>query len=157
MDLTLLRTDASHPDFERLVHLLDAELAERDGREHAFYSAFNRTGPSHSVVLAYKGLQPAGCGAFHRFDAESAEIKRMFTLPEYRGRGVATRVLGELERWIRELAFRRCLLETGMRQPEAQALYRRCGYAVIPNYGPYAGVENSVCFSKEPVPSAGRR
>jgi len=72
----------------------------------------------------------------------------MYTLPGSRGKGIASQVLAELERWAAELSYEKCLLETGKRQPEAIALYKKRGYRLIPNYGQYAGVENSVCFEK---------
>ena len=68
--------------------------------------------------------------------------------PEERGKGIAPRILSELERWASELGATSCCLETGMKQPEAIALYTKSGYEHIPNYGQYAGVENSVCFRK---------
>jgi GNAT superfamily N-acetyltransferase len=77
------------------------------------------------------------------------EVKRMFTLPEYRGRGIAARVLEELEQWAVELSSHSCRLETGMKQPEAIRLYEKSGYRRIPNYGQYEGVFNSVCFEKK--------
>jgi GNAT superfamily N-acetyltransferase len=76
------------------------------------------------------------------------EVKRMFTLPAARGRGVATRVLNELQNWAAELGYEKCILETGKRQPEAIALYLKNGFVIIPNYGKYVGIENSVCFEK---------
>jgi len=76
------------------------------------------------------------------------EIKRMYTIPESRGKGLATKVLTQLETWATELSYEKCLLETGKRQPEAIELYRKNGYIIIPNYGQYAGVENSLCFEK---------
>ena len=63
--------------------------------------------------------------------------------------GVATLILRELETWARDLGFGRCILETGKKQPEAIALYLKNGYALIENYGQYAGVENSLCFEKK--------
>jgi GNAT superfamily N-acetyltransferase len=55
----------------------------------------------------------------------------------------------ELEKWVKELSYSKCILETGKRQPEAIALYQKNGYHIIPNYGQYIGMENSVCFKKE--------
>ena len=57
-------------------------------------------------------------------------------------------VLKELEKWAAELGFRECILETGNRQTEAVSFYHKSGYSVIPNFGPYIGVDNSICFSK---------
>jgi GNAT superfamily N-acetyltransferase len=73
----------------------------------------------------------------------------MYTRPGARGKGIASLVLAELERWAGELSYGRCVLETGKRQPEAIALYKKRGYTSIPNYGQYIGVDNSVCFEKE--------
>jgi len=76
------------------------------------------------------------------------EVKRMFVLPEFRGKGIATKILVELENWAKELLYNKCVLETGKRQPDAIALYEKNGYLKIPNYGQYANMENSVCFEK---------
>ena len=57
-------------------------------------------------------------------------------------------VLSDLESWAKELGFVKCVLETGINQPEAIALYKKCGYSIIENYGQYKGVENSLCFEK---------
>jgi len=76
------------------------------------------------------------------------EVKRMYVLPQHRGKGLATRILTGLESWAKELSYQKCILETGKRQPEAIALYTKNGYIVIPNYGQYKGIENSVCFEK---------
>ena len=73
----------------------------------------------------------------------------MYVLPERRGTGIATKVLSELETWTSELSYAKCILETGKREPEAIGLYKKNGYKPIPNYGQYAGVDNSVCFEKE--------
>ena len=69
-------------------------------------------------------------------------------LPAQRGQGLASQILQELEQWAAESNYSSCVLETGKKQPEAIALYSKSGYAVIPNFGQYAGVENSVCFEK---------
>jgi putative acetyltransferase len=76
------------------------------------------------------------------------EIKRMFVNPELRGKGIATKVPIELENWVRELNFSKCILETGKRQPEAIRLYQKNGYEIIPNFGQYKNVGSSVCFEK---------
>lgn len=145
---THLRTDSSNPDFVALVQLLDAELAIRDGDDHAFYHQFNKIYHIRHVVLVVEDGRPVACGAFKEFAPDTVEIKRMFTLPEARGRGIAARILAELEAWAAELSYKKCVLETGINQPEAIALYRKCAYRQIPNYGQYAGVDTSLCFEK---------
>jgi GNAT superfamily N-acetyltransferase len=146
--LTLYRTDAFDPDFVKLVSLLDQELAERDGDEHSFYQQFNHIDRLGHVVLIKDNGRAIGCGAIKDLDGEAMEVKRMFVLAAQRGRGVAGSVLAELEKWALELGYTSCRLETGKRQPEAIALYKRQGYQRIPNYGQYAEVENSICFEK---------
>jgi len=77
------------------------------------------------------------------------EIKRMYVLPQSRRKGIASRIITELEHWAVELSCTTCILETGKKQPEAIELYKKNGYVVMPNYGQYAGVENSLCFRKQ--------
>lgn len=147
--LTLIRTSSENIDFQKLVTQLDEDLAIRDGEDHAFYAQFNKITDINHVVVAYKNNEAVGCGAFKLYEPSIAEIKRMFVLPRYRGQGIAGLVLTELESWAKELHSTSCILETGMKQPEAIRLYQKSGYNIIPNYGQYAGVENSVCMKKD--------
>lgn len=146
--ITIIRTDSSNKDFIELVKHLDAELAARDGDEHEFYHQFNKIDMLKNVVVVYEDEKPVSCGAIKEFSKDAMEVKRMYTLPDYRGKGIATIVLKELEKWAAELSYKKCVLETGKKQPEAIALYNKSGYSIIHNYGQYAGVENSVCFEK---------
>ncbi|MBI1307281.1 MAG: GNAT family N-acetyltransferase [Bacteroidetes bacterium] len=145
---TLLRTDSSHPEFITLVRELDAYLKIVDGDLHGFYDQYNHIENIPFVVVAYRDGKTAACGAFKAFDDKSVEIKRMFTSPEFRRSGLASSVLNQLEIWAKELGYEKCVLETGLMQKEAVQLYRKSGYVQIPNYGQYAGMENSLCFSK---------
>lgn len=147
--IRITRTDADNPDFIELVKYLDADLAERDGQEHSFYAQFNKISKIKYVVVAYENNQPLGCGAIKEYAPDTMEVKRMYTSPEHRGKGIASQVLAELERWAAELSYQTCILETGKKQPEAIALYKKNGYQRIPNYGQYAETENSVCFEKK--------
>ncbi|WP_242927683.1 GNAT family N-acetyltransferase [Pontibacter vulgaris] len=146
--IQLIRTDSENPDFRHLVVFLDQELKVRDGEEHAFYDQFNKIDKIRNVVVAYQNNEPVGCGAFKEYEKGVAEIKRMFVYTSVRGQGIAKSILTELEHWAKELGYEKCLLETGKKQPEAIALYQKSGYTLIPNYGQYAGVENSVCMQK---------
>lgn len=149
----LKHTTSDEPDFVVLVRHLDAELAVRDGDEHAFYSQFNKIANLKNVVVAYQNGQAVGCGAIKPLEENVMEVKRMFVSLESRGQGVASKVLSELERWAAELNAHTLRLETGLNQPEAIALYTKKGYERIPNYGQYAGVGNSVCFEKNLIAS----
>jgi putative acetyltransferase len=146
--LKIVRTNSSDNDFIALVKLLDADLQIRDGEEHPFFAQYNKLDNIKYAVVAYLDEIPVGCGAIKQYDEHTMEIKRMFVNPELRGKGIATKVLIELENWVRELNFSKCILETGKRQPEAIRLYEKNGYEIIPNFGQYKNVESSVCFEK---------
>ncbi len=147
--INLRRTDSDDADFKALVRQLDADLAVRDGADHGFYSQFNKIDKIRHAVVCYETGEPIGCGAIKAFDGEAMEVKRMYVSPEGRNKGIATRVLAELEDWAKEMGYTKCVLETGKRQPEAIALYEKNGYRRTENYGQYVGVENSVCFAKK--------
>ena len=147
--ITLIRTNSDNRDFLDLVKFLDADLAIRDGKDHSFYTQFNTLDNIKHVVVAYQDEKALGCGAIKEYMPDTMEIKRMYVSPESRNKGIATSVLAELEHWAKELSYAKCILETGKGQPEAIALYKKNGYTLIPNYGQYAGVDNSVCFQKE--------
>ena len=143
------RTDSEDSDFCKLVIELDKDLKIRDGEEHVFYSQFNKTDSIKHVIVAYDHDQPVGCGALKEYSNETVEVKRMFVAEDHRSKGIASEILLALEIWGRELGYKKCILETGKKQPEAIRLYEKNLYVIISNYGPFENVENSVCFEKE--------
>ncbi|HAX48695.1 MAG TPA: GNAT family N-acetyltransferase [Ignavibacteria bacterium] len=145
----ILRTDSENTQFLELVDQLNSDLAVRDGQDRVFYNQFNKLDAIKHVIIVFEDKIPAGCGAIKEFSADTMEVKRMFTPLQFRSRGIASLVLAELEKWALELGYTKCTLETGKRQPEAIALYKKNGYKIIPNYAQYIGIENSVCFLKE--------
>lgn len=147
--MKILRTNAENKEFIALVKQLDADLAIRDGEDHSFYQQFNQVDHIKHILVVYENNLALGCGAIKEYDEKTMEIKRMFTTPESRGRGIASLVLGELEKWAKELSYSSCILETGIKQTEAIGLYQKNGYNRISNYGQYAEVENSLCFEKK--------
>jgi putative acetyltransferase len=146
--LQLIRTDSENSDFQKLVLLLDKELAIVDGDDHAFYSQFNKIDKLKQVILAYEGETVLGCGAIKEFEENTMEIKRMYVLKDQRGKGIASKIVTELENWTKELGFKKCILETGKKQVDAVNLYIKNKYQQIPNYAQYAEVEASICFEK---------
>jgi GNAT superfamily N-acetyltransferase len=149
----LKKTNSENPDFVNLVAQLDAYLKITDGDEHAFYDQYNGIEELNHVIVAYEDGVAQACGAMKAFSREAVEIKRMYTAPEYRGRGLASQVLKALEEWALELGYRKSMLETGRRQLEAVQFYPKNKYTQIPNYGQYAGRTNSVCFEKVLLPT----
>jgi GNAT superfamily N-acetyltransferase len=113
-----------------------------------FYAQFNKSNLLKNVLIAYENNFPVGIGAYKEFDPETIEIKRMFTVLDQRGKGVAKAILTELENWAKEEKYSIALLETGIELKDAQYLYQKKGYQVIDNYGQYIGVKNSVCMKK---------
>lgn len=145
---TIVRTTSENEHFRALVNELDKDLAIRDGDDHAFYAQFNKIDSLQHVVVLYEGTEAIGCGAIKEYDTGTAEVKRMFVAPTYRNKGYASAILKELENMARQLGYTKCILETGVKQPEAISLYRKNAYAIMPNYGQYEGVTDSICFCK---------
>jgi len=145
--IKLKRTDSANVDFIDLVKDLDLYLALKDGEEHSYYDQFNKINTLKNCVLIYENEEAIGCGAIKLYEGNIAEVKRMFVKPAFRGKGFASKILVELEAWAKELNYTEVILETGKRQTEAIILYSKT-YSVIPNYGQYAGMENSICFKK---------
>jgi GNAT superfamily N-acetyltransferase len=151
--LTTQRTTAENIDFITLVAFLDADLQDRYQEKQAFFTPFNQLDQIRHVVVAYWEGQAVGCGALRAYDPECAEIKRMFVHHTHRNKGIAPRILHELEQWATELDYSACILETGDKQPEAVRLYQKTGYERISNYEPYTHVENSICMKKNILPA----
>src|ERR1700744_537370 len=144
--IKIIRTNSSNPDFQLLVAALDLDLSIRDGAEHNFYDQFNKIAGLQQVIVAYEDEMAVGCGAIKEHSAEAMEVKRMWVPENKRGLGIASVILAALESWARESGYSKCILETGKRQPEAIGLSTKNGYRVIPNFGQYENVENSICF-----------
>jgi putative acetyltransferase len=146
--MTTTRTTSENTDFQNLVVLLDKDLKIKDGENHEFYSQYNKLDKINHVVVCYQDNFAIGCGAFKEFDSNSVEIKRMFVHPDYRGKGIASTILKELEIWASEFNYTSFILETGKNNPQAIALYHKSGYEIIPNYGQYQNIDASVCMKK---------
>lgn len=146
--MNLVRTTSDSPDFQQLVVELDAYLRIVDGDDHAFYAQFNTIDSLQHVIVCYDQDIAIGCGAFKAYNTQTVEIKRMYTLPQYRGRGVAKSMMAAIENWANEEHFSLAILETGYLQKEAIALYTKIGYEVTNNFGQYEGVATSVCMQK---------
>ena len=144
----IIRTNSSNETFQNLIKDLDKDLAIRDGEFHSFFSQFNKVDKINHVVIAYLNETPVGCGAIKHYSDTTMEVKRMYVNPDFRGNRIAAKILNELEKWAAEIGYERCILETGIKQPEAIALYERCGYTRIENYDQYKDVEDSVCYEK---------
>lgn len=146
--MILKRTNSSNKDFLGLVEQLNAELWERYPDIQAQYAPLNNVDNLNTVVVAYINDLPAGCGCFKQITSDTIEIKRVFTHPDFRGKGIAASVIGEIEAWAKKLGNSYSVLEFGPRQPEARRVYEKCGYTLTENYEPYIGMVNSICMEK---------
>jgi len=146
--ISIKRTYSEDPDFVSLAAELTEFLAVLNGEQNSFYVQHNRVDAIPTVVVAYLEEKPIGCGAFRPKDERTVEIKRMFVDTSLRGHGIGQSILSELETWAAELSFTTAILETSKRLTPAVHLYLKSGYAVIPNFGPYIGVDDSVCMQK---------
>lgn len=151
LDIHLVRFDS--PVAEALVTAALADLGVRYGGpgDETPVEAAEFDPPHGAFLVAHLDGEPVGCGGWrsHGETGEVAELKRMFTVPAARGRGVARAVLAAVERSAREHGRRRLILECGTRQPEAIALYTGCGYARIENFGYYRDYPDCLSFGRD--------
>lgn len=146
--ITFQRTSHSNPDFQNFCEALDAEFWVRYPDTQQNFEPYNKIDGSARIIVAYEEGLAIGCGCFRSKENKVVEIKRMYVRPDRRGFGIAGRILSELERWAEEEGYTQAVLETGIRQPEAIALYSRSGYAQIANFPPYVDVKESICMRK---------
>lgn len=148
MNIELLKTNSKNIDFIELIKLLDEDLGERYGELQKQYDRHNKVDYINEVIIIYKDKIPAACGAFKKYNNNSAEIKRIFVRRENRQQGFAKLIMSKLEEWTKNEGYKFAILETGKKQHEAINLYKNLGYEVIENYAPYIGNTNSVCMKK---------
>src|ERR1051325_8933983 len=128
MGLKIAAADVYEVIASGLIAQLDAEIARRypgepiNGVEPEEFRA-----SGGYFVICYSESEAVGCGAFRPCDQATVEIKRMFVKPEFQRRGIARAILGAVEVEARRRGYKRSILETANRQPEAIALYRACG------------------------------
>ena len=141
-------TDGADPDFAMLCGRLDRTLDEIVGVQYqrSKYDKFNQRDSIHDVIVAYRDGEPVACGAFKLFDDNHAEIKRVFVDQGHRHMGLGAELIRRLEAKAKMSGYRWCILETGRNFEAAYAMYKKAGYQVIPNYGQYEGMEDSVCM-----------
>lgn len=157
LEVRLDEIDADH--VRRLILDLLADLDERYGdgspelaeRYLTEIKLDDVTPPRGAFVVAWLGGEPVGCGAVRGADdvEGTAEIRRMYTKPSARRRGVSRAILAELEAQAVALGYERLRLETGLEQPEAMALYESAGWKPIESYGQWYESELSRCYGKE--------
>lgn len=147
--LRLIHVDT--PDARTLQEAQQAELGALFGfRGFALADPPQFTSPRGAFLVAYDDAVPVACGGICLLDAlpGTAEVKRMYTVPSYRRRGIGVRILRSLEVEARALGYQATALETGTVMHWAVALYEREGYSQIPLYPPYLASSHSTCLGK---------
>ncbi len=150
--VSIVKVGLSAPIAQQLIGDLNAELSEQYPEEGATHFRLDEeeVGAGRGAFLvAYLDTDAVGCGALRTIEPGIGEIKRMYVAPAARGRGVGRAVLSALEGEARRLGVRRILLETGIRQTVALALYRRAGYWPAPPFGEYVDSPLSVYLAKD--------
>ncbi|MBR8740864.1 GNAT family N-acetyltransferase [Nocardiopsis sp. MG754419] len=138
------------PDGVALRARQRAEIAERYGTPDSEPG----TPPSAADITVFVVARDASgtavaCGGLRDLGDHSGEVKRMYVLPAHRGSGAAARVLAALEERARSLGWRRLLLETGDRQPDAVRFYTKHRYTPVPAFGAYADAPSSLYLGRE--------
>jgi len=142
------------PDVRELLVDVLAELSRRYGGsgDDTPIGETDFTPPNGVFLVASvtddDGERLVGCAGWRRHGAD-AELKRMYTAPDARGRGLGRRMLAAVEESARRAGHARLILETGDRQPEAIALYESAGYQRIPDFGYYQGYPDVLSFAKD--------
>ncbi len=149
--MELRYTDGADPDFIALCAMLDDHLNALAGGEErrSEYVPLNKLDHIHDAFVLYDGALPVGCASFKDYEPGVAEVKRVFVRENYRGRGLARKLMQAVEEHARQKGYRSLILETGKPLVSAVALYTNMGYHVIPNYGAYECMGESVCMRKE--------
>jgi len=148
MAVSIRRTNTGDPHFAELIRALDHELWDELNEDQATYDQYNKVPDIATAVLFYVDEEAVASGCFKAWDENRVEIKRMYVRKNFRGKGYSRKVLQELEFWAIELGYTEAFLETSIHFTTAQNLYWSSGYEVIPNYGPYENLEESVCMKK---------
>jgi GNAT superfamily N-acetyltransferase len=151
--ITIERAELTDDVSRALIDSLNAELSAlypEPGATHFNLSAQEVADRRGTFLVVYRDGTPVGCGALRLLDADTAELKRMYVSPTARGRGLGRRLVAALEAEAGALGVRRLVLETGVRQTAALALYRATGFHAIPLYGEYRlSPDTSVCLGKD--------
>ena len=148
--LTTLRTTSNDPLFTKLFDQLEFELELMYPSVQEEYKQFNLYDEPINVILLFHNGQAVGCGAFNRLRKTNwAELKRIFILQQFRGRGYSEILINALEKWASELHYDSCVLETGIRMHAAMSAYRKMAYQIVPNFQPYLDKPHSICMRKK--------
>ncbi|MCR5080055.1 MAG: GNAT family N-acetyltransferase [Treponema sp.] len=150
-EIKYVKCDGSNKDFIENCQLLDQDLERRVGAviDRSKYTQYNLTDKIKEAILVYLDRKPVGGGAIRPYDEITMELKRVFVRPQAQGHGIGTVLVSKLIEWAKELGYKKMVLETGALLAESVHVYSKLGFERIPNYGQYAGMEDSYCMGKD--------
>jgi GNAT superfamily N-acetyltransferase len=148
--MRVLHTNGCNKDFIKLCKMLDVYLNGIVGgeKQREQYLQYNTLDDIHDVVLVYENNVIIGCGSFKYYDDITAEIKRVYIIDDYRGKGISKIIMGTLEKKAKHKGYTKIILESGAPLKEAMGLYKKLGYVIIDNYGSYKCMKDSICMQK---------
>lgn len=154
-NVRFVKCDGSNEDFINNCRLLDIDLDKRVGKEiqRDKYNKYNQLDKIHYAMVAYEGKAAVGAGAIREYEygdiVNAIELKRIYVKDEFQGKGIGTKLVLELINWAKELGYKKLILETGELLKESCHVYRKVGFEVIDNYGPYVNMPESLCMMKD--------
>ena len=149
--MEFIYTDGRNDDFVMLCHKLDEYLNEIVGgeKQRKEYVQYNALEDIHDVILIYDDKRPIACAGFKLYDGDIAEVKRVFLIAEYRGKGISKLLMSALEDKAKRQGYSSLILETGKPLTSAMGLYQKIGYRIVDNYGQYKDMRESICMRKD--------
>jgi putative acetyltransferase len=148
--MKFIRTNNTDTRFVKLCSMLDQYLISVIGekKQQKEYNKHNVLADIENVILLVDGEKSIGCAGLKRIDTTTAEVKRVFIADEFRHHGYGRKMISEIEHLAKNKGYKILLLETGVPMKSAWEFYASCGFSLIENYGPYAGMDSSVCMKK---------
>lgn len=150
-NLHFIWTDSTHEMFQHFYLVTEEYYSSLvGGREkRKGFIPYNISDMIQDVILAYIGEKCVGCAGLKKYSEHDAEIKRVWVEPEYRGMGIATKMMSEAEKKAIQNGSQRAILQTREIMYDAVRLYQKLGYMKIPNYPPYDALDGAVCYAHQ--------
>ena len=142
-------TNEKDERFIELTKELDNEYFQNIGDAVFKYQDYNDLNDPHIVILVLNWSKPIACGSFRLFDKDTIEIKRLYVKKRYRRKGIAYKMVKQLEKMAIEENFRYSIIETGKDNEAAISLYRKLDYEPIENFGIFKDDDLCICMKKE--------
>ena len=151
MELRCVWTDGNNEIFRYFYQITEDYYSSLVGgaENRRGFIPYNLSSDIGDVLLVFCGDIPAGCAGLKRYSHDAAEIKRVWVEPDFRGNGIATRMMQLIEAKALESGYKRTILQTREIMRDAVGLYERLGYIRTDNYPPYDKLDGAVCFAKK--------